>query len=172
MLGNLADGTPVYDRSDSHLVAHEEARPWLHQAFSQVRLADFRAGAWAGICDLGQVLGLSTCLSVRPEDEVVYALRYGRLGYTRFVRGRQGQPCTTLKLVMRWSAEQACVILRTAFVGGDTPPEPWSSGARESFDALQRSQAFWAHHALVWDEASIDFSHPVLVEAPPGYWGH
>jgi len=72
---------------------------------------------------------------------------------------------------MRWSPERNCVILRTAFIGHDSPPEPWSSGATASPEALQRSRAFWASHALIWDESVVDLTYPVSTTAPPGYWG-
>lgn len=171
MLGQLADGTPVFDRPDSHLSGHEEARPWLPKAFAQVKLSDFEQGTWAGVCELGEFLGWSTCVPVSLQDEVIYAVRRGRTGWTRFVRNRKGEPCTSLKMVLRWSPDQEVVLLRTAFIGRNSPPEPWSSGAAESPEALQNSRDFWARHALIWDDSVIDRFYPVATSAPPDYWG-
>lgn len=171
MLGRLADGTPVYDREDSHLLAHEEARPWLEQALARLSVAEFTDGTWAGVCDLGQVIGVTTCVAVGPADDVLYARRHGRQGWSRFVRGRTGEPCSTLKMVLRWHPEQKRAILRTAFVGQDSPPEPWSSGAQVSPEAYLRSRHFWSEHALLWDDTTVDPAHPVHPMAPPDYWG-
>ncbi len=164
-LGTLADGTPVVDRPDSHLEGHPEARALLPEAFARLSRTDFREGWWSGLLDLGRVLGLSRCVPVAPREPVFYARRPGRAGWTRFVLGPTGWPCTTLKVVLRECPEGA--ELRTAFVGGDTPPEPWSPGAGRTEETHARSVRFWQRHALVWDES---VPGPTRRRAPRGYW--
>jgi len=168
LLGTLADGTPVFDRPDSHLTGHPEARDLLPEAFARIRQADFQDGEWSGLVDLGRVVGTSSCVRVDAGEPVFYARRAGRAGWTRFVRGRGGSPCTTLKVVLRECP--GGVELRTAFVGGDTPPEPWSPGAGGSAARHARSVRFWKRHALLFDESLLEPGTPTSPRAPRGYW--
>lgn len=156
---------PVFDRVDSHLKGHPEVEPLLPEVFRLVE--PHGQDPWAGIVNLGRVVGTSSCLPVEPGESVLYAWRHGRRGCSRFVKHRKPIPCSTVKLVLSRSDSHA--ILVTAFIGGDVAPEPWSSGAASSEESYLASVEFWRRHALLWDPSLVDESRGVRCEAAD-YW--
>jgi hypothetical protein len=156
-VGVTADGVWVFDRADSH----------IHRGVEQL-LADAIAAATLGgreflthCVDFRRTIGLSTCVPTSPGDQIIYAVRRGRTGYSRFVLGRQPVPSPYLTVVLRRGPEsrEGTATLVTAFVG--------RPAAREPFDprATDEDVAFWREHALVWDEEEIVLG--TICAAPP-----
>lgn len=155
-VGVTQDGLWVFDRTDSHL--HLDAEAYVADALALVILGDRE---FAVECvDFQRQIGWSTCVRTGFDDQIVYAVRKGRAGHTRFVLGRQPEPCRLLTVILRRGSESApgTATLVSAFVGGKTAREPFDPRATED------DRAFWATHALVWDEQSI---HPETICATP-----
>ncbi len=165
-LGALKDGTPVFDRADSHLAGHPDVRPLLPEVLARIALCDFESDMLVRVLDMGRPVGMSHCVLVSAEETVLYAWRHGRHGCSRFVKDRSPQPCSSVKVVL-WK-DLAGVVLVTAFIGTDVAPEPWSSGAATE-SARAAAVEFWKRHALIWDPALVDESKG-LREQAPDFW--
>ncbi len=170
LLGHQADGEPIWSRlGDDHLLAHPDVRILLPRALPRLTVPDARGETGSVLVDFGRPIGFRTCVPTSPGDDVVYARRVGRTtGCTRFVRGGQPLPCSTLRVVFR-RTESGLAELRTAYIGTPTPPEPCSVTARASEAALAESVEFWSHHALVWD-GRIDPTFGIHRVPPPAEW--
>jgi len=103
-------------------------------------------------------VGFTTCVETGADNDIVFAQRKGRSGLTRFVRGRTPQRSKNVFVVLKRETSYKYVLI-TGFVGCKPEPEPWDSKAFERKQnpamASAQSRAFWAAHALVWDENSI-----------------
>lgn len=157
ILGRLASGEVVVDRHRSHL--HQSVLALLPEALSRVE-SERRGFILAEVC-FGRVIGVTTCVATRAGDEVVYAKRPKRLGFTRFVKNREAEPCSSVVVILKAADEfPAAYVLVTAFIGQKPEPEPWDRNASAN------SRAFWETHALVWG------SEPVIdgTETPHCPW--
>ena len=150
----LASGEVVVNREPSH------AKPCdfeaiLH-ALSRVS-SNNRQFIEEEITFPGEV-GFTTCVETGANDDIVFAQRKGRTGKTRFVRGRTPQRSKSVFLVLKRESAHKYVLI-TGFIGCKPEPEPWDSRAFEHKPnpamASAQSRAFWAGHALVWDEKCI-----------------
>lgn len=103
-------------------------------------------------------IGFTSCVETGANDDIVFAQRKGRSDLTRFVRGRSPQRSKSVFVVLKRETAHKYVLI-TGFIGGKPEPEPWDSRAFEhkpnTAMARANSKAFWAGHALVWDEKSI-----------------
>ncbi|MFZ4776074.1 MAG: hypothetical protein ACOYM3_11950 [Terrimicrobiaceae bacterium] len=103
-------------------------------------------------------IGFTTCLETNGGDDIVFAQRKNRSGLTRFVRGKSPIRSKSVTVVLMRKTDQKFVLI-TGFVGCKPEPEPWDSNSFESkpnpATASAQSRAFWAGHALVWDERNI-----------------
>lgn len=143
MLGILKSGEAVYDRPRSHL--HEGVLPFLVEVLPQI---DSEGREFFTVAhDFGQVIGKSSCVTTGEEDEILFARRVNRDGFTRFVKGRETEVSTSLIVILK--RIERGYLLVTSFVGNPTPPEPWDPNADEA------SEPFWAAHALVWGSESV-----------------
>lgn len=142
----LADGTPVVDRKDSHFTSHAEEYPKLLAILSEaLRKIDPQGRDFiAEEVDMGCVIGGSICVETRPGEVVTFAQRPNRPGLTRFVKNREPEPCKYLTVILKRAGEGKLYVLMTAFVGRRVPDEPWSEYA------TPQSVPFWNTHALIW----------------------
>lgn len=158
-IGFTADGKRVLDRASSHI--HSLPHGVLAEAISRV---EFGAPRFAKlVVPLGRIIGKSTCVETGPTDEIVFARRKNRYGYTRFVFDRSPIDCDSVVLVLM----PACpgtndLILITAFIGHGAEPEPWD------MKATAASVEYWSHHALVWGSEPIESGTETL--SCPSYW--
>lgn len=141
-IANTRNGKPVYDRFNSHW--HEDHLPkeLLIQAIEKVNAVENWKKA---IIDFEREVGMNICLETTDEDECFYAIRNGRNGKTRFVMGREKEPCSTVVLILKKDLKKDYYVLITAFVGIDPEPEPWDRNATE------KSIEFWKNHAISFD---------------------
>jgi hypothetical protein len=82
------------------------------------------------------------------------AQRPHRRGPTRFVKGREPEPCDTVFVALK-KIRLHRYLLVTGFVGERPEPEPWDERAfsfsKDPGAARERSKRFWSDHALVYD---------------------
>jgi hypothetical protein len=161
LLGSLGSGEQVFDRVDSHLSSHPVPSSVLSSA-----LARILSGGRASIREEVQfsfTVGNSGCVETNANDKICYAVRRHGNGASRFVIDRNPQPCSSVTVKLGRSLGDSDVrigdyILRTAYIGKLTPPEPWSKDAAR---APEESLAFWNSHAIIWG------SQPVVSEPTP-----
>ena len=143
-IGYLKNGWPVYDRPKSHV--HTEY-PGIWDMVKSL-LPDIDPDLSSNYVeinkDCGEVIGESICVETTDTDDIVYAKRPRRDGYTRFVKNRDRRPTTHATIVLKKMREEDAYMLVTAYHGEQAPPEPWDKEANE------RSVPFWQTHALIW----------------------
>ena len=142
----LGSGEPVVDLSNpSHV--HASAADYVPEALAKIH-AQGRSRLESEV-DLSRSIGLTTCVETTASDAIRYAIRDGRRGHSRFALGREGEPCTTLFVVLEKDQEPNYRVL-TAYVGRWSPKEPWDAPANEE------SWTFWEQHALIWGCERVD----------------
>lgn len=115
--------------------------------------------------DYSYPIGCSICVKVNQEDEVIYAIRKGRKGYTKFVKNRKPESTNSITIVLQKTNDFYTII--TAYIGKKAELEPWDERATEG------SFKFWEDHALIfgteeielisvrtdcpWNESGVDF---------------
>jgi len=142
----LKSGEMVVDRHRSHI--HPTVMPHLPAALARISSQgrDFLVES----VDFGRPIGETICVPTGPRDEIVYAVRSGRRGLTRFVKNRAPLPTSAVRVVLKRDDAGGYFVLLTAFLGPPAPPEPWDRNTIRTRDELARAVAFWNTHALVW----------------------
>jgi hypothetical protein len=153
ILGHLLSGELVVDRYNSH--SHHES-DLLERALSKVDSRD--RGFVAKDVDMGEQVGVSTCVETRDKDEIIYAYRPKRNGPTRFVMDREPMPSDSIVVILKRDEDPRKMVLISSWVGHLNEPEPWDPHATEN------SQTFWNSHALIWGSETIDSSKPIIKE--------
>lgn len=88
-----------------------------------------------------------------PESSVVYRRRGDRAGESRCIDGAMPRRMSRHVTVVVGPAEgHEGLVLYTCYGGACAPREPWDTSL--SGDALAESRAFWAEHALAYDEGA------------------
>jgi cold shock CspA family protein len=84
-------------------------------------------------------------------DDIFYAKRKNRRGYSRFVKNKQPETSALFTIIIRFRDGFHQVV--ASYFGPKTPPEPWDKIATP--EALD----FWRNHALIPDDGfNIDYS--------------
>ena len=92
-------------------------------------------------------VGYNECVETSDTDDVIYSRRMGRSGKTRFVLGRQPEPCNTVFIMLKaMPYTKGCFKIVTAYVGKKSGREPWDEWADDS------DNEFWKSHALISPE--------------------
>ena len=138
------DGQPIFNRVNSHL--HKGIEPILESIAEQI---DCKGRVFIQQeISFNEVIGESILVRLNPGDEVVYAVRKGRKGYSKFVLNRQPEECRTAAIVLKRVDEGYLII--TAFIGRLSAPEPWDKN--ETAESLP----FWNSHALIYGHEDVD----------------
>lgn len=146
-LGQLASGQPVFDRTRSHM--HDGIEKSLQDAFDRISLDDSVQFTVIQI-DFDQEIGFCNVVSTTEQDTIFYIKRLGRKGLSRFVLGRESEPCQSIVLVLKKAEEGNFFLLITAYIGRISQPEPWDKDS-------QISREYWNSHAFVMDTEPVDW---------------
>lgn len=98
--------------------------------------------------DIGKIVGLSDLVETDANDEIIYAKRLNREGYTRFVKNRNPEPTSYLTVYLKQDEEQKYELV-SAWIGKTCPAFP------DDEYAIPESKPFWDKHALVWGNQPI-----------------
>lgn len=98
--------------------------------------------------DFGYYVGASECVETSQSDDLIYAIRKGRKGYTVFVKNRLPIPTSHVTIVLKKATNNEYVII-TAFYGEKAGLEPCDPRATK--DDIE----FWKNHALIFRENEI-----------------
>jgi hypothetical protein len=93
------------------------------------------------------VIGKTYCIKTNLENKIIYAIRKGRMGHTRFATDEVPQDCKHLFLVLK-KIEEGYLIL-TIFIGKKAAREPWDEQA--NLEDLE----FWQNNALIFNPNDI-----------------
>ena len=139
-------GEELVERFNRHL--HPEVEALLPEAL--LRIESGGRKFFREQVDFGRVIGKTICVATNIGDNIVFAKRPNRSGYTRFVKNRQPEPTTFFSLIIKQGdMERGKLVLLSAYIGEIGEPEPWDRNAGPN------SSKFWAEHALVWGDEEI-----------------
>lgn len=144
ILGYLHSGEKVYDRSPSHI--HESAAPYVQEALLKVNSESREK--FDAVIDFGKPIGISSLVITNDQDNIVFAQRVNRKGLSRLVKGRKGEPISTLLIGLEKSTkEDNAYSLRTAYIGTSSKNEPWDTKTEEE---RKESCVFWNKRAIIY----------------------
>lgn len=156
LLATSANGREVYYRNPhSHAALHFKDTPGLREAaaeaVSRMNLTEKDLGTQV---DLGRIVGDCDVVKTGPQDEIVYGIRNQRFneGLVPFVKGRQGDPTSSVALHLVLQPDGSYDISSTWFgvYDGDDEPFPLAD------DATERSVDYWNRHAFVYGSQAIE----------------
>lgn len=148
-LGKLDSGQKVYDRPKSHLSYDQENyKELLTSTLSNIE-ADNRDFI-VHTKKFPSLIGTTLCLKTGSDsnEQITYAIRKGRKGYSRFIRGKTPEASDEFTVILKKVEDDYLLI--SAFVGPQADREPWDPYADEG------ARNFWNTHALVWDPDGVD----------------
>lgn len=128
----------ILDRRDSHL--HQGVAPYLKKACAQI-ICEKRKLIKTQV-NFNQVIGETICVPTHKDDEIVYIVRQGRYGYSRFALNREPLPTKSLTIVLKKTRNYYKIL--TSYLGTKSEAEPWESRANA------KSISFWKKHAFVY----------------------
>ena len=150
LIGYTKNNVPVYDRPNSHLREHPIDLPILREALKKVsQKEEFKVH----VIDLERVIGVTTCVPVTPNDDIIYVIRKNRSGPTPMVLGRKPIECKKLVIILK-RIENGFILI-TAFIGEGSKPEPWDPKIQKDPKELNEATKFWREHALIYDESVV-----------------
>jgi hypothetical protein len=96
-------------------------------------------------------IGKNNCVSVTWKDEVLYAKRLGRKGYSKFVLNRTPTPTDSISIYLK--RKQDIYLIKSCYYG-----DIKSVGVGEDIDFANDTNLFWENHAIVYGSEPIDQS--------------
>ncbi len=139
------DGFCVVDRPNSHL--HDGIESQLEMIIKSINCND--RSFFTQQLDFNYNVGLTECVKTDQNSEILYAVRKGRQGYSRFVKGRDPEPTSSITITLKKTSDYYIII--TAFFGEKGELEPWD---KQNF-ASDESFEFWSKHALIFKDQEI-----------------
>jgi len=135
----------------SHLEAHKEVLPFLEEALQKITTYK-KSKIIKREVEFKNIIGVSTCVSINENDDIIFARRIGRKYETKFVKNKKPIPCNKLTIVLKRLSEYSLILL-TAYIG--------SIAEKEVLDPKllphekEKAINFWDSHALIYDESII-----------------
>lgn len=139
------NGRPV-GYSKKHMRQHRQAVPLLQKAISQVSLDDGLGQFFKVTVDMGRIVGACECVSVTPDDKIVYKTRAGRKWPTKFVLNRAPDPSSLVTMIGFNNRDQVWIL--SAWIGGPAEREVADWSIQHDPVEKAKSEAFWANRAL------------------------
>lgn len=140
-----------YDPAHSHVATHLKDTPKLKKLLKEL-LANksFTKKEIYKEYKIKPIKIFSDLVETDDDDEIIYAKRLNREGYTRFVKNRKPE-ITSSGYVTIWLKldEKHKYELSSAWIGRTCPAFP------DDEYAIPESKPFWKKHALIWGKQKI-----------------
>lgn len=94
-----------------------------------------------------EIIGKTIYVQTDDDDQIVYAIRNGKSGHTRFVLNREPIDCRHITVVLKKTETHFVII--SIFIGQAAPYEPYD--LRSTPNDLE----FWNNHALIYGTEDI-----------------
>lgn len=94
-----------------------------------------------------EIVGKTECIPINSTDKIIYAIRIGRNGHSKFVLGREPMDCDSIFCILKKLASHYVII--TIYIGHKAGKEPWDSLAE------QKDLDFWESNALIYNKELI-----------------
>ena len=140
-----------YDPLHSHVATHFKDTPKLKTLVKKlISTHSFKEKEIYAEFKIDKVVVLSDLVETNDNDEIIYAKRLNRKGYTRFVKNRKPEKTSSSYLTI-WlkQDEERKYDLASAWIGRTCPAFP------DDEYAIPESKPFWEKHALVWGNQEI-----------------
>ena len=111
------------------------------------RIVDYNKEYSTNEVEFPCVIGQTNCVLTDINDEIVYAVREGRSGYTRLVKHRS--PVDSKFATISLMKVEDLYIILTAFIGKTPGLEPWDIRATES------DLKSWENRALIYEGETL-----------------
>ena len=139
----------IYLNSSNIKLYSRVNRHHIHVALDQIlpaiidRITNRREAFIELTHDFKFIIGKSTCVETNSQDTILYAIRNGRVGHSRFVLNRL--PEDTTSVFAAFKRTQIGYMIVTIFRS--------SKAEREPFDPLASNSSlrFWRNHALIYN---------------------
>ena len=138
------DGFNVVDRQDSHV--HDDLTKMLPAIIAELTCGNQNRVEQE--ISFPYIIGKTKCVEVSTDDEIVYARRIGRLGSTKFVKGRTCPLSNTVSIVIK--KNKSVYEILSCYIGTKSEVEPYDGKATEN------SFCYWENHALIFGSEPID----------------
>lgn len=151
IFGTTKDGIQVF----SHPEGHPHREDLLEETIAKIEING--APFIRETVDLGRVIGKDHLVETDKNSVIVYRRRGNRAGLSRMVLNKPADDTTKVTIVMCQCDDTepeyaGKYVVVTLFEGNPGEREPWDASIQNNPDALARSKAFWACHALVPEE--------------------
>lgn len=94
------------------------------------------------------IVGKSDCIPTKSEDKIIFAIRKGRLGHSRFILNGESVESKFITAVFKKVNTNTYIPL-TIFCGRKAACEPYDLHASE------KDLSFWKNHALIFHRENI-----------------
>jgi hypothetical protein len=102
-------------------------------------------------------VGVTHCVPITEKDEIVYAIRKGRFGHTKFVKNREPEPTYSATVILKKVLQHYKIL--TAYIGTPSELEP------KGYRVTPASIDFWNKHALVFGSEPVE-EDSIVEECP------
>lgn len=140
----------------THMKQHVDVLPFLEEALTTITPPTDCIFSKHEV-NLNRIIGLNSRVKVNPGDEVVWAQRIGRGGRSRFVKGREPEPCSHVTIIMsrekRASRPDPIFRILTAYIGTKGEKELCDTSIRD--DERDDCIKFWKENALIWGSQEV-----------------
>ena len=129
-----------------HMRAHKDIIPYLIEITKRLDFSDTAEGFFAKSTVLPGVVGMCQCVETTEADTIYYAKRANRRWPSRFVKGRNPEPTSTVTVIGFVSGGRIRII--SGWFGAPAPKEERDFSI-STIEERQTSTAFWSCHALI-----------------------
>lgn len=138
----------IIEVNRSHLGLHVKENPNLLDLVKEVvELSGFDGDKVALEVDLNRIVGTTSLVKTNPDDEIIYAKRKDREGYSRFVRNRHVTDTSLVSVILL--KENDCYYVWSAWCGALVPTTPGTD------NEMSDSRDFWSDHALIYNPSIV-----------------
>lgn len=110
-------------------------------------------------------IGICRVVRATFNDQIYYAVRKNRKGYSRIVKGKEGEQSNILFLVLhKYPEDGTKYVLITAYIGDRAGPEPYDKYCMPS------DKEYWLNNAFV--EELVEIDNNTITNIPPSYWSN
>lgn len=138
------DGFVITDQIGSHV--HGDLKNRLQMVAKRITCADREY--FSEVIKFPTNIGKNNCVSVTWKDEILYAKRVGRKGFSKFVLNRTPVPTDSISIFLK--RKQDIYLIKSCFYGDVN-----SYWIDEDVFSDSTSTSFWENHAIVYGSEPI-----------------
>jgi len=139
------DGFFITDQIGSHV--HGDLKNRLQMVVKRITCADREY--ISDVIRFPTFIGKNNCVSVTWRDEILYAKRTGRKGFSKFVLNRTSTPTDCISIYLK--RKQDIYLIKSCYYGDGK-----LNWIDEDLDRAYKSISYWENHAIVFGSEPIE----------------